>query len=516
MIRDIIHSSFRDPSGFLFQSGGSLFRQINNKYRENYEMLMGSGLYEDLIAEGLMVPHEEADLALRKTDDAFRIIRPEHIPFISYPYEWCFSALKDAALLTLDIQKKALSRGMSLKDASAFNVQFRGGKPVFIDTLSFEKYRKGQPWVAYKQFCMHFLAPLALMSYRDVRFNAWFRVFIDGLPLDLTSKLLPIRTRFRFSLLSHIHMHARAQQRYAGKAVDMSGRKFSRLAMQAIIDSLESAVKALKWSPGGTEWADYYLHTNYSKDGMIHKKEIVSEFLEEIKPQTLWDLGANDGVFSRIASSRGIQTISFDIDSACVEESYLKAHMENETRLLPLLFDAMNPTPDLGWANNERMSITSRGPCDTVMALALVHHLAISNNVPLCNIAEYMSKLCKSLIIEFIPKEDSQVQRLLATREDIFPHYDQKHFEEDFNGYFQTIRSIKIRNSARTVYLMNVRETCTAVESDEAVAREEWGKGRSGKMQSNVRDFVQVCSRIMDMPECICEIGCLQMQEQIG
>jgi len=506
MIRGIIHSSFRDPSGFLFQSGGALFRQINNKYRKDYEMLMGSNLYEDLIAEGLMVPHDDADLALRKTDDAFRIIKPERISFISYPYEWCFSALKDAALLTLNVQKEALAHGMSLKDASAFNVQFKGGKPVFIDTLSFEEYREGQPWVAYKQFCMHFLAPLALMSYKDVHLNAWFRVFLDGLPLDLTSKLLPFRTRLRFSLLSHIHMHARSQQRYAEKVVDMSGRKFSRLAMQAIVDSLESAVKALKWSPGGTEWADYYFYTNYSQEGMIHKKEIISEFLEEINPRTLWDLGANDGVFSRIASSRGIQTVSFDIDPACVEANYLKMRRENETRLLPLLYDAMNPTPDLGWANNERMSIISRGPCDTVMALALVHHLAISNNVPLCNIAEYLSKLCKSLIIEFVPKKDSQVQKLLATREDIFPHYDQKHFEADFNGYFQIIKSNKICDSERVVYLMKTRDASIAAESNEVA--------NGLKMQDTVRDFIQVCSRIIDMPERICEIGFSQVKGQ--
>ncbi len=467
MAGDLSHSSFRDPSGFLFHHGGTLFRQINNTYREDYEMLMGSGLYEDLIAEDLMVPHEEADPALRKTDDAFKIIQPEPIPFISYPYEWCFSALKDAALLTLAIQKKALSHGMSLKDASAFNVQFRGGTPVFIDTLSFERYREGQPWVAYKQFCMHFLAPLALMSYRDIRFNTWFKVFIDGLPLDLTSTLLPLRTRFRFSLLSHIHLHARAQRRYAGKTVDLSQRKFSGLAMKALVYSLEGAVRALNWSPGGTEWADYYEHTNYSEDGMNHKKAVIAGFLDEIKPRTVWDLGANDGEFSRIARSRGIPTVSFDIDPACVEENYLKARGEHETGLLPLLFDAMNPAPGLGWANDERMSVASRGPCDTAMALALIHHLAISNNVPLRNIAEYLNTLCRSLIIEFVPKEDSQVQRLLATREDIFPHYDQKHFEEHFDSYFQIITSKEIHDSSRVLYLMK-RCDDSPVESTEA------------------------------------------------
>lgn len=454
MLQERVPGSFRDPSGFLFESGGTLLRQVNKKYRGDYEMLMTSGLYEELIAEGLMVWHEEVDLTFRRTDDAFKIIRPERVPFVSYPYEWCFSALKDAALITLDIQKKALTYEMSLKDASAFNVQFMGGRPVFIDTLSFEKYREGQPWVAYKQFCMHFLAPLALMSYRDVRLNEWLKVSVDGFPLDLASELLPFRTKLRFSLLSHIHMHAKSQRRFSGKTVEKSKRNIKKFAMRAIIDSLENAVKGLRWSAAGTEWADYYLDTNYSKDGMNHKIDSVSGFLGEISPETVWDLGANDGTFSRIASGKGIQTISFDIDPVCVEQNYLGVRKNNEPNLLPLLFDAMNPTPNLGWANMERMSVTSRGPCDTLMALALIHHLAISNNVPLPDISQYFSGLCRWLIVEFVPKEDSQVQRLLSTREDIFPNYDQEHFEKMFSQDFRIVRSAKIPDSRRVLYLM--------------------------------------------------------------
>ncbi|MBW2172470.1 MAG: class I SAM-dependent methyltransferase [Deltaproteobacteria bacterium] len=454
MLQERVPGSFRDPSGFLFESGGILLRQVNKKYRGDYEMLMTSGLYEELIAEGLMVWHEEVDLTLKRTDDAFKIIRPERVPFVSYPYEWCFSALKDAALITLDIQKKALAYEMSLKDASAFNVQFVGGRPVFIDTLSFEKYREGQPWVAYKQFCMHFLAPLALMSYRDVRLSGLLKVSVDGFPLDLASELLPFRTKLRFSLLSHIHMHAKSQQRFSGKTVDKSRKNIKKFAMRAIIDSLENAVNGLRWSAAGTEWADYYLDTNYSKDGMKHKIDSVSDFLAEISPETVWDLGANDGTFSRIASGKGIQTISFDIDPVCIEQNYLYVRKNNEPNLLPLLFDAMNPTPNLGWANMERMSVTSRGPCDTLMALALIHHLAISNNVPFPDISQYFSRLCRWLIVEFVPKEDSQVQRLLSTREDIFPNYDQEHFEKMFSQDFRIVRSVKIPDSRRVLYLM--------------------------------------------------------------
>ena len=221
-------SSFRDPSGFLFQQDGIIYRQVNLVCKDNYDHLMDSGLYQALINDNLLIPHEEADIEPLVPERAYRTIKPEVIPFVSYPYEWCFSQLKDAALTTLKVQRKALDFGMSLKDCSAFNIQFRKGRPVFIDTLSFEKYREGQPWVAYRQFCQHFLAPLALMGYKDVRLNQLFRVYIDGLPLDFTSCLLPWRTRLRFSLLSHLHLHARSQEHFADKPVDVGQHRLGR------------------------------------------------------------------------------------------------------------------------------------------------------------------------------------------------------------------------------------------------------------------------------------------------
>ena len=279
---------------------------------------------------------------------------------------------------------------MSLKDCSAYNIQFRKGKPVFIDTLSFEMYHEGQPWVAYRQFCQHFLAPLALMSYRDVRLNQLLRVYIDGVPLELASSLLPLRTRFIFSFLTHIHLHARSQKHYADKTVDISGKRVSRLSFLGLINNLESAVKKLRWQPGGTEWAEYYKDTNYSSDAIEHKGQIVAEFLDKVNPKTVWDLGANVGMFSRIASNKGINTISFDIDPAAVEINYLECVKKGESHILPLVLDLTNPSPGIGWQNAERMSILERGPTDTVMALALVHHLAISNNVPFVKIAEFL------------------------------------------------------------------------------------------------------------------------------
>jgi hypothetical protein len=449
-----LSASFRDPSGFLFRQDGVLYRQVNLVYKDDYDHLVDSGLYQALVDDNLLIPHEEVILEPPVPELAYKIIKPEPIQFISYPYEWCFSQLRDAALTTLKIQKKALDFGMSLKDSSAYNIQFKNGRPIFIDTLSFAEYREGQPWVAYRQFCQHFLAPLTLISYKDMRLSQLLCIYIDGMPLDLTGCLLPWRTHLKFSLLSHIHLHARSQKHFADKAVNVRQHRISRYAFLGILNSLESAIKKLKWQAGGTEWADYYQDTNYSPQAFEHKKVIVAGFLDRVRPATVWDMGANVGMFSRLAGDRGIPTVSFDVDPAAVEKNYLDCVARGDTSILPLVIDLTNPSPAIGWENTERMSLRERGPADAVLALALVHHLAISNNVPFSRIAGFLSDICRWLIIEFIPKTDSQVQRLLATREDIFPDYTRQAFEQEFGRYFTIDDSADIRESQRTLYLM--------------------------------------------------------------
>ncbi|MCH7883538.1 SAM-dependent methyltransferase [Patescibacteria group bacterium] len=454
MKNEVLPSSFRDPAGFLFFRDGILYRQINPVYKEQYDHLIRSGLCKDLVDNGLLIPHGEVSLERAQSRKAYKVIKPEIIPFLSYPYEWCFSQLKDAALTTLAIQKKALDFGMSLKDASAYNIQFKNGKPVLIDTLSFEKYREGHPWVAYRQFCQHFLAPLALMSFKDVRLNGLLKTFIDGIPLGLASSLLPLRTRFKPSLLSHIHFHAKSQKHFADKPINTQNIKISFFAFRGLIDSLESAIQKLQWQSHDAEWGGYYENTNYSSSAFQHKKALVSEFLDMFHPRVVWDLGAHIGLFSRIASNKGISTIAVDSNPASVEKNYLECKKNNEKNLLPLCMDITNPSPNIGWGNEERMSLLKRGPADTMLVLALIHHLALSNNVPLDRIARFFSGLCNSLIIEFVPKNDSQVKKLLATREDIFPNYTQQAFETAFSKYFTIRNSEKIRDSERILYCM--------------------------------------------------------------
>ena len=456
-------ASFRDPAGFLFQLDGQLLRQVNPCGRADYERLLESGLYDRLSGQGLLIPHEERPLSYAFDEQAVKVLEPERVRVISYPYEWCFSQLRDAALATLEIQSLALESGMSLKDASAYNIQFHEGRPTLIDTLSFEVYREGRPWAAYRQFCQHFLAPLALMTQVDVRLSALLRSYIDGIPLDLAARMLPASSRLKWSLLSHIHLHAGAQahsakQQKADKA-EQARREpsLSRHNLEALLDSLRSAVEGMEWKPRMGVWGDYYDGTNYSDDSFRHKREIVRDYLQSAEPRMVWDLGANNGLFSRLAASAGAKVVSMDVEPAAVEANYRRCKNESESNILPLWMDLTNPSPGLGWAGAERQGLASRGRADVVMALALVHHLAIGNNTPLPEIARYFRRLGKSLIIELVPKEDSQVKRMLATREDVFPSYDQAGFEAAFEREFEIGPSQLVRGSCRRIYFMTAR-----------------------------------------------------------
>jgi ribosomal protein L11 methylase PrmA len=431
-----------------------LYRQVNRAYADEYARLMESGLYDRLIKAGLLIPHEEADQVSAESDAAFKVIQPERVPIISYPYEWSFSQYKDAALATLSIQRRAMKADMSLKDASAYNIQFVRGKATLIDTLSFETYKEGQPWVAYRQFCQHFLAPLALMALRDIRLNQLLRVYIDGVPLDLASLLLPRRTRLNFGLLTHIHIHAGAQKRYSGEEVKSRSGSMSRQAMTGLIDNLDATIRRLEWKPQNTEWGNYYDITNYSDQAFEHKKQLVGEWTRRISPAMIWDLGANTGVFSRVAGASGAYVCSYDIDPAAVELNYRQMKQEKIENILPLLLDLTNPSPAIGWSNRERDSFHGRGPADLILALALIHHLAISNNVPLSQIAEFFAVTGKWLIIEFVPKTDSQTRKLLASRDDIFPNYTRDGFEAAFRTSCKIHEAVEIRESERVLYLM--------------------------------------------------------------
>jgi ribosomal protein L11 methylase PrmA len=231
----------------------------------------------------------------------------------------------------------------------------------------------------------------------------------------------------------------------------------SHRALAELIHNLEATVRRFTWDPPGTVWGNYYDETNYSAEAFAHKREVVERALDRLQPAVVWDLGANDGTFSRIASGKGLPTVAFDIDPVAVEKNYRRASESSERHLLPLLMDLTNPSGGCGWANAERDSLGGRGPADLALVLALVHHLAIAHNVPLERVSSYLSRLADALVIEFVPKEDSQVQRMLASRRDIFPRYTRQGFEEAFSTDFEIIDTVLVRGAVRTIYVMRRR-----------------------------------------------------------
>ncbi len=448
-----VSGSYKDSSGHVFFHDGIYYRQINKAYQSHYDRLINSGLYEKLTSLSLLIPHHEVNFV---TNDllAYKFIKPQQMPFISYPYEWSFSQLKDAALLTLEIQKIALTYKMILKDASAFNIQFLQGKPVLIDTLSFEIYKPGQAWTAYKQFCEHFLVPLTLAVYKNSQLLKLLSVFIDGIPLVLATKIIPFHAYLKVPLFFHIFMHSLSQKQFKGEVNKATKANVSQMGLLGIIDNLHYAVQSLRNKQIKTTWSDYYDTSNYTKSSFNDKKRLLTAFLNICKPNKILDIGANTGEFSLLAAKKDIDVIAVDSDSQVINQLYNHCKKNNITNVLPLCIDITNPTPGIGWQNTERLSFLNRVPKHTVFALALIHHLFVTYNLPFDYLCDFFQQISKWLIIEFVPKTDPQFQKLIGLRTDDFSNYSQENFEKSFKKYF-TIEKIKpIRDTKRLLYLM--------------------------------------------------------------
>ncbi len=448
-------SSFRDPSGYIYYADNKVMRHINPCYFDEYNYLMNSGLYQELVDNKLLVSHKEID---NKKD--YIAIEVEKIPYISYPYEWCFDELKDAALLTLKINKIAMKYGMILKDSSCYNVQFLNGKAIFIDTLSFMFYKDNTPWEAYGQFSRHFIAPLVLMKYVDIRMNGLLKEYIDGIPLDLCSNILGKKGGF----ISYIHVKLQnksiIKHNYDGHN-DIKRVEIKKQSILNMFDMIEKQIDKLKLKAYETEWMNYYEVTNYEKEALLDKEKIIKDFCNEItinKNDIVFDLGANDGRFSKLVYDQvGGNVISFDIDSNSIEKNYNDIKDKNIS-ILPLLMDINNPSSGIGFANRERNSFMDRGNASLTLVLAFLHHMVISNNLSFEMVGEFLSNITNYLIIEFVPKDDSQVEVLLKTRRDIFDYYDIDTFKKVFSKYFKIIEEKQIKNSKRTLFLMEVKK----------------------------------------------------------
>lgn len=446
-----LSSSYRDTDGFVFEHQGKIYRYVHPKYDPHYSQLMSSGLYNELIKKQYLIAHEELADINEFDMHAGKILLPQQIAFISYPYEWSFDMWKDAALLTLKVILASLQKEMILKDATPFNIQFVQGKPVFIDTLSFENYVTGNPWVAYRQFCECFLGPLLLMKYCHPDINKLFTVYPNGIPLNVLTSLLPGKSKWNLNTFLHIHLQSKLSakaKKQAGKVENMPKQK-----LQILIKGLQSFVKKIAVKKLKTTWDDYYTDTILGADYLQAKTLLVQSFSNEVEFGNVIDLGANDGHFSMVfAANKNI--IATDADPNCINDLYLKIKNQKINNILPLTVNLVTPSPAIGWANKERYSINERYKADLVLALALVHHLAIANNIPLQLIANWLHPMASNLIIEFVPKEDEKVKLLLQNRKDIFTDYSLAHFKSVFVGKYELIKEEKIANTQRVLFLM--------------------------------------------------------------
>jgi len=434
--------SFRDPSGHVFMKDGEVYRSIFKPGIMDFEAARDSGVYDKLIGRGLLLSHQEVNPSNLAPEGTVYCLAHPRLPMISYPWEWPFSLLKDAALIHLDAMKILLPLGFWLRDASAFNVQYEGKKLRLIDTLSIGRRVPESPWVAYGQFCSHFIAPLAMAAYCDVRTLSLWRNYIDGYPLDLAIKLLPIWRFLKPGLFMHLMLHGRFQaladrKEDIGKSKLLRKPKVSDRGLIGLISSLFRAVDGIKWKHPSRLWEEYGQIRTYMEEDVAGKSEYIDKIVRRLQPKMVWDLGSNTGEFSLIAASYGAFVVSIDGDAACTEHLYQSLSRENGHRnILPLTMDLANPSPGLGWDNCERLRLSDRGPADLMLALALIHHLVLTNNVPISLVAEWMASIASHLLVEFIPPSDPMVQKLLRNRGEEHLPYNLEVFQSSFGNFF--------------------------------------------------------------------------------
>ncbi len=445
-------ASFKDPAGFIFEANGKIYRQVNKVYGQQYQHLMESGLYNQLISSNQLIPHSSINENLSGEEEWLLTLLPEQLSFISYPYEWCFDQLKDAALLTLSILRTSLDKGMILKDATPFNIQFQKGKPLFIDTLSFDLYDETKPWVAYRQFCETFLFPLYLEHYLKIDCIKWLSNYIHGIPVDVTAKLLPWKSKWNLGVRLHVMLQNNVRIRKTTQKVQSA---FSKQKLLNLITHLESIIRNLSSGyPPISTWSNYYDETILGKEYLDRKEIILKKILGTISYTSVLDLGANDGYFSRLIAKDNKSVLAVDSDSRCINNLYQLIKREPLTGIIPLIIDLSSPSPAIGFNNTERSSFGQRAKADLVLALALIHHLVIGKNIPLPELAGYFAKMAPQLIIEFVPKEDEKVKQLLSGRADVFSTYDAASFEFYFSRYYTILAKELIPGTTRILYCL--------------------------------------------------------------
>jgi ribosomal protein L11 methylase PrmA len=452
--------SYRDPAGHVYESGGRIFRTINERARSDYEVVRDQGVLASAVQKGLLIDSQEVERA--QWDEGFAraayVVEHPRVEFISYPYEWPFRALKAAALHHLDLQLYLLTKKAALSDSTAYNVQFSGPRPIFIDLLSVRPYREGEFWLGHRQFCEQFLNPLLLQSKLGISFNTWYRGNLEGIPTADLARALPLSSRFSWNMLSQVILQAKLQ----AKATDApaqaiqeakKSRTLSRAAYEGMLRQLRNWIARLEpANTGATVWGNYAKDNTYTGAEAQEKRRFIAEFAAKTRPNVLIDIGCNTGDYSVAALEGGASyVVGFDFDQRALDLAFSRSETEN-LKFLPLWLDASNPSPDQGWMQAERAGFGERAKVDAVVALAFEHHLAIAKNVPLPQVVDWLVDRAPVGVIEFVPKDDPTVKTMLALREDIFDDYSIETFTNRLNERARIVQQKVVSESGRTLF----------------------------------------------------------------
>jgi ribosomal protein L11 methylase PrmA len=450
--------SFRDPGGRIYWLGDRVLRTVMPQAVVDFDYVESTGIVASLVKKGMLIGQQRRPVSLIGEAGAGAAYVLEHprLDFVSYPYEWSFRALQSAALLQLDLYLEALQHGVTLSDATAYNIQFDGARPVFIDRLSFRRYVDGQFWLGHRQFCEQFLNPLLLRSIFGIPHNAWYRGSPEGIGAAELSALLSLRRKLSWRVLTNVVMQGSLQKTKSSDAqrrVERGKLRFPKAAFVRLLRSLRSWIESLHPADRRpTTWQEYSRQNSYRDSEAEAKRKFVARFVSEHRPRMVWDIGCNTGDYSMTALQAGARSaIGFDFDQGALDLAFDRARSERSC-FLPLFLDVTNPAPDQGWSQAERRGLGGRAAADAVLALALIHHVAISKNVPLERVVAWLTSLAPTGVIEFVPKNDPMVVELLSLREDIFPDYNEELFVRSLQQRARIVASETVSASGRKLF----------------------------------------------------------------
>ncbi len=452
--------SFRDPSGHVMVDEDRIIRVLDDSGLAAWRALEKTRFFDGFTTDGRLVATREIDAVEAGIEGWSGVLEHDRIPVISYPYEWSFSMLQDAALLTLDLTEAAINEDLIMKDATPYNIQWRGTRPSFIDIGSFEPLAAGEAWPGYRQFCRQFLFPLMLQAYKDIPFQPWLRGRLDGLAAAEFRRMLRPRDLLRRGVPLHVALQARAERRYEHRSRNVRSEirqaGFRKEMILNNVRNLRKLVAGLRWDRESSQWSEYS-----TQDHAMRHREAKADFLRRNLAGTglVWDLGANDGYYSRIAAEGNRAVLAVDGDALVIDRLYRSLSAEANQSILPLVVDLSDPSPATGWRQRERTALGERARPDLVVMYAVIHHMVIGGNIPTHEVLDWLAELDTRVVIEFVPVGDPMTDLLLANKRssDVHRDYDEATFRQQLSERFEIEDEREVPDSSRTLLALRPR-----------------------------------------------------------